>query len=89
MHPHLNCGEVKFVKIPVPPLREQEEIANFVKNFSEEAESLIVEAGATMDLLQERRSALISAAVTGKIDVRGWQPPASAKAPEHTTQMTA
>lgn len=78
MHPHLNCGEVKFVKIPVPPLREQEEISNFVKTFSEQAEKLIIEAGTTMDLLQERRSALISAAVTGKIDVRGWQPPASA-----------
>ncbi|WIE47674.1 restriction endonuclease subunit S [Pseudomonas sp. GM17] len=82
MHPHLNCGEVKFVKIPVPPLREQEEISDFVKTFSEQAEKLIIEAGATMDLLQERRSALISAAVTGKIDVRGWQPPASATSPE-------
>ncbi|MNR28615.1 EcoKI restriction-modification system protein HsdS [compost metagenome] len=82
MHPHLNCGEVKFVKIPVPPLTEQEEISDFVETFSEQAEKLIIEAGATMDLLQERRSALISAAVTGKIDVRGWQPPASAQAPE-------
>ena len=82
MHPHLNCGEVKFVKIPAPPLNEQEEISNFVRTFSEQAETLIIEAGATMDLLQERRSALISAAVTGKIDVRGWQPPANAPAPE-------
>lgn len=82
MHPHLNCGEVKFVKIPVPPLSEQEEISDFVKTFSEQAEMLIIEAGSTMNLLQERRSALISAAVTGKIDVRGWQPPASASSPE-------
>jgi hypothetical protein len=35
-----------------------------------------------LNLLEERRSALISAAVTGKIDVRGWQPPASTQAPE-------
>lgn len=35
-----------------------------------------------MNLAIERRSALISAAVTGKIDVRGWQPPASTQAPE-------
>lgn len=34
-----------------------------------------------MDLLKERRSALISAAVTGKIDLRGWQPPANTPAP--------
>jgi len=82
MHPHLNCGEVKFVKIPVPPLSEQEEISNFVKALSEQAENLIIEAGSTIDLLQERRSALISAAVTGKIDVRGWQPPPSTQAPK-------
>ena len=31
-------------------------------------------------LLQERRTALISAAVTGKIDLRGWQPPKSEEA---------
>jgi len=31
-------------------------------------------------LLKERRSALISAAVTGKIDVRNWQPPADESA---------
>ncbi|AZE30307.1 restriction endonuclease subunit S [Pseudomonas chlororaphis] len=87
MHPHLNCGEVKFVKIPVPPLKEQEEISNFVMAFSEQAEKLIIEAGATMDLLQERRSALISAAVTGKIDVRGWQSPASAPLTELAVEV--
>ena len=43
---------------------------------------LIEVAQETLDLSQERRSALISAAVTGKIDVRGWQPPASTQAPE-------
>ena len=43
---------------------------------------LIEEAAAGVVLLNERRSALISAAVTGKIDVRGWQPPASTQAPE-------
>jgi type I restriction enzyme S subunit len=35
-------------------------------------------SGEKSGLLQERRAALISAAVTGKIDVRGWQAPASA-----------
>ncbi len=37
-------------------------------------------------LLQERRSALISAAVTGKIDVRGWQPPEGSTAFTEATQ---
>jgi len=81
MHPHLNCGEVKFIKIPVPPVTEQKKISDFVNAFSEQAEKLITEAGATMSLLQERRSALISAAATGKIDVRGWQPPACVSSP--------
>ncbi|MNG41748.1 hypothetical protein D3C84_1311340 [compost metagenome] len=33
-------------------------------------------------ILSERRSALIFVAVTGKIDVRGWLPPASTSIPE-------
>lgn len=41
-----------------------------------------MEAAIGVELLSERRSALISAAVTGKIDVRGWQPPANTQAPE-------
>ncbi|CEG55403.1 hypothetical protein PXNS11_700007 [Stutzerimonas xanthomarina] len=44
--------------------------------------SLVKEAERVVAFLQERRSALISAAVTGKIDVRGWQSPASAPTPE-------
>jgi type I restriction enzyme S subunit len=44
----------------------------------EQIEQLTSEANKTIEILQERRSALISAAVTGKIDVRGWQPSASA-----------
>ncbi|WP_275444418.1 hypothetical protein [Halomonas sp. McD50-4] len=40
-----------------------------------------------MQLLQERRSALISAAVTGKIDVRGWQPPEDSVVSTEAKQM--
>ena len=39
-------------------------------------DQLIVKAEAAISLMQERRTALISAAVTGKIDVRDWQAPA-------------
>ena len=41
-----------------------------------ESRELEKEAEKTIGLLQERRSALISATVTGKIDLRNWQPPA-------------
>ncbi|MGE6530351.1 restriction endonuclease subunit S [Pseudomonas sp. NPDC077382] len=65
-----------------PPLNEQATIAEFVEEQSSIFDDLTAESENSMVLLQERRSALISAAVTGKIDVRGWQPPASAPTPE-------
>lgn len=65
-----------------PPLNEQAAIAEFVEEQSSIFDDLTAESENSMVLLQERRIALISAAVTGKIDVRGWQPPASAPTPE-------
>lgn len=65
-----------------PPLNEQATIAEFVEEQSSIFDDLTAESENSMVLLQERRSALISAAVTGKIDVRGWQPPVSAPTPE-------
>ena len=70
MHPHLNCGNLKFVYVPVPPVNEQVEIVRFVNEQSEQFETLETETVRAIELLQERRTALISAAVTGKIDVR-------------------
>ncbi|WP_010116911.1 restriction endonuclease subunit S [Acinetobacter sp. P8-3-8] len=75
MHPHLNCGEVQFVKIPVPPLDEQVAITNFIQKNIHEFDQLIEKAKSAIELMQERRTALISSAVTGKIDVRNWQNP--------------
>ncbi|MDH1057056.1 restriction endonuclease subunit S [Aquipseudomonas alcaligenes] len=68
--------------IPAPPLSEQAEISVFLDREINKVDQLIGEADSVCELLKERRSALISAAVTGKIDVRGWQPPASSQAPE-------
>jgi type I restriction enzyme S subunit len=82
LHPHLNCGNVKDLYIPVPPVAEQEDICRFVEGSLGCFDSLISESESAGLLLRERRSALISAAVTGKIDVRSWQPPANAQSPE-------
>ena len=71
MHPHLNCGEVKFVQLPVPPPSAQHFIVDFILNESVSFDALIKQAQSAITLLQERRTALISAAVTGQIDVRG------------------
>lgn len=78
MHPHLNCGEVKYVEIPLPPLIEQAEIVAHIRDTAGRFDALIAEAGIAIALLQERRSALISAAVTGQIDVRGLAQQAAA-----------
>jgi type I restriction enzyme S subunit len=70
MHPHLNCGNVKFVEIPLPPVAEQTAIIKFLETETSKFDALTAEAQRAIDLLQERRTALISAAVTGQIDVR-------------------
>ncbi|MFH6576983.1 MULTISPECIES: restriction endonuclease subunit S [Aeromonas] len=76
MHPHLNCSEVKFVKIPVPSLEEQRAIYDFVLKINDVYSRLMDVTTKQIALMQERRTALISAAVTGKIDLRGWTQPA-------------
>jgi type I restriction enzyme S subunit len=75
MHPHLNCGEVQFVKLPVPPLNEQDQIIEYISNQIYKFDTLVERQLKAIELMQERRTALISAAVTGKIDVRNWLVP--------------
>ena len=59
----------------VPPVSEQNAIIRSVEEKSALFDFLTTKAEQGIILLQERRTALISAAVTGKIDVRAWQPP--------------
>ena len=82
INPKLMNNVMASIKVPVPPLMEQTAIAAYVSAFKDKETVLIQEAFTGISLLQERRSALISAAVTGKIDVRAWQPPASTQTPE-------
>ena len=60
----------------VPPLNEVAKIIEHLSHVDQRYGSLQAEAKKSSAMLLERRSALISAAVTGKIDVRNWQPPA-------------
>ena len=55
----------------VPPLAEQATITVFLEQETAKLDTLMTEARTAITLLQERRTALISAAVTGQIDVRG------------------
>ena len=58
-------------------LEEQRAIVQELSRINESFTSLSSKSLEAIALLQERRTALISAAVTGKIDVRNWQPPKS------------
>ncbi|MDT4329504.1 restriction endonuclease subunit S [Methylomonas sp. MS20] len=69
-----DLGLTRMIKIwlALPPLSEQVDIITFLDNETAKLDTLTTEAKTVINLLQERRTALISAAVTGKIDVRGF-----------------
>jgi len=69
----LSQDVLKMLPICVPPIKEQGEIAAYIEEKVELFRGLIAEAERAIELLQERRTALISAAVTGKIDVRNFR----------------
>jgi type I restriction enzyme, S subunit len=75
---HFNISSAANLVISWPSEEEQHGITTYLKSACHKLDILIAEAETSKELLSERRSALISAAVTGKIDVRGWQAPASA-----------
>ncbi|MFZ6693301.1 restriction endonuclease subunit S [Undibacterium sp. SXout20W] len=66
-----------YLRALVPPMSEQLNIVNHIQTTSNRLDNLIQRAVDAIDVIKERRTALISAAVTGKIDVRDWQPPVS------------
>jgi type I restriction enzyme S subunit len=73
---NLNTETLGRIRLPLPPVNEQKAILEHVNNVAGQFGELIYTAENGIRLMVERRSALISAAVTGKIDVRNWQPPA-------------
>ncbi len=70
--PHISPSQIEDFTIPVPPIEEQKEIVQYVASETTRMDTLVAEAERAIELLQERRTALISAAVTGTIDVRGF-----------------
>jgi type I restriction enzyme S subunit len=77
-----NIGDAANFLFPVPPLKEQKTLALSLKKAVGAFDALIAEAERAITLLQERRSALISAAVTGQIDVRAVGGDESGQAPK-------
>ena len=73
-HKTIYMPDIAELGCAVPPVGEQRSIVAHIEVVCAELDALSSEAGKVVDLLAERRSALISAAVTGKIDVRSWRP---------------
>ena len=75
----INVDDIRNYVIVIPPIEEQECILKDLDQKIEKYDSLINFAVKQIQLMQERRTALISSAVTGKIDLRNWQHPNEAK----------
>ncbi len=71
----INIAILNEIIAAAPPLTEQAEIYGYICSQKEKYRLLIDKATRQIELLKERRTALISAAVTGKIDVRNWEQP--------------
>lgn len=77
--PNIGQDHIKESEILLPSIDEQIKISGYIEKMEHYFDALTVKAESAIQLMQERRTALISAAVTGKIDVRKWQNPIDAK----------
>jgi len=66
-----NTDDLKNIFISIPSVEEQKNIANYLDQKTTQIDILIGKSTKAITLLQEKRTALISSVVTGKIDVRG------------------
>ncbi|ALQ50088.1 restriction endonuclease subunit S [Nitrosomonas ureae] len=71
----IKAERLVYLRSLIPPLNEQLDIVEHIERMTRKVDNLIVKAAGAIEIIHERRTALISAAVTGKIDVRDWQPP--------------
>jgi len=69
--PHLTAEKLRLYRFPFPPGDEQQAIVEYLDKEGQKSGLLISRVKTAIDRLLEYRTALISAAVTGKIDVRG------------------
>lgn len=72
--PLITATKIKDVGIPLPPIDEQQAIAEFLDEKTGKIDTLIDELSKQLDELAEYKKAVISEAVTGKVDVRDWTP---------------
>ena len=71
-YPAINASELMELSVSLPPSEEQSAVATFLDKKNTQIDQLIEKTQQSIDLLKEKRAALITAAVTGKIDVRDY-----------------
>jgi type I restriction enzyme S subunit len=71
--PGLSVDMINNLYIPFPPSSEQEIISSFLTRKTAIIDTFVTKVQQSIEKLREYRQSLISAAVTGKIDVRNWQ----------------
>lgn len=71
----ISSSNIRETPLLVPPLSERKQIMAFLDHETSRIDQLIDKQQSLIGLAKERRIAIISAAVTGKIDLRGWQTP--------------
>jgi type I restriction enzyme S subunit len=85
--PGVSVERLDLLKVIMPPESEQITISKVIIKENSVFESLTKKCDAMIALLRERRTALISAAVTGKIDVRNWQAPQAPQASNNNKEV--
>ena len=65
----IGMGDICALRVPLPPVDEQREIVIFARGVTAKIDTLIAKAERFIELAQERRAALITAAVTGQIEI--------------------
>ncbi len=68
-HKTIYFPELEALRVPLPPLQEQERAVEAVQRVQQETRELRAEVGKLIDLLGERKRALITACLTGEFDV--------------------
>ena len=75
----VSLGDFKSTRFVMPPLNEQNAIIKHIEKQCNRIDDLIRKSKTVIGLTKERRTSLISSAVTGKIDLRNWQTPQQPK----------
>lgn len=71
--PGLSVGTISNLSIPVPPLSEQHAIADYIARETIRMDAAVSKISESIKTLRELRSSIITAAVTGQIDVDTWR----------------